>query len=166
MKSLGFLHQRSFDVGAVHACAIVAPVSQTAPRIGTMRTPFPAVTRYLALVSLVAACAATNSVTRSSFASASYREPLVLEIENHNWATVEVVIRHDSRETILGQVKAGDYVSLQVPTSVQALTDKVRIGARHAGGRDAYISEWFFLRGRTHLKLTIARDVTQSTLTY
>src|SRR5204863_9741659 len=60
--------------------------------------------------------------------------PVVLEVENHNWADVVLYVLHDGIQTRFAQVAAAHNASIQIPSQLQGQMGIIRIAARRIGG--------------------------------
>ncbi len=124
---------------------------------------------YFVVFGLVLACAGKHPVTAASLAdsppdSAVALEPVVLEVENHNWADVVLYVVHDGIETRFTQVAAAHNVSIEIPPRLQGQMGMIRIAARRIGGTDSYVSEAISVRGSSAIRLTIESSLSRSSV--
>jgi len=109
--------------------------------------------------SLVLGCAGRHPVTADSLAAAPPEtvaaEPIVLEVENHNWA--DVVLRFT-------QVAAAHNVSIEIPPRLQGQMGVIRIAARRIGGTDSFVSQAISLRGNSAVRVTIESSLSHSSV--
>ena len=123
---------------------------------------------YFIVSSLLLACAGRHPVTQDSLASAppeiTAPEPVVLEVENHNWADVVLYVLHDGVQTRFTQVAAAHNVSIEIPTRLQGQMGVIRIAARRIGGTDSYVSQAISLRGSSAVRLTIESSLNHSSV--
>ena len=89
-------------------------------------------------------------------------EPVVLEVENHNWADVVLYVLHDGVQTRFPQVAAAHNVSIEIPARLQGQMGVIRIAARRIGGTDSYVSQAISLRGSSAVRLTIESSLNHS----
>ena len=123
---------------------------------------------YFIVSSLLLACAGRHPVTQDSLAAASPEasapEPIVLEVENHNWADVVLYVLHDGVQTRFTQVAAAHNVSIEIPARLQGQMGVIRIAARRIGGTDSYVSQAISLRGSSAVRLTIESSLNHSSV--
>jgi hypothetical protein len=122
---------------------------------------------YFIVSSLFLACAGRHPVTADSLASATPEttaEPVVLEVENHNWADVVLYVLHDGVQTRFTQVAAAHNVSIEIPARLQGQMGVIRIAARRIGGTDSYVSQAISLRGSSAVRLTIESSLNHSSV--
>ena len=123
---------------------------------------------YFIVSSLLLACAGRHPVTLDSLASAppetTVPEPVVLEVENHNWADVVLYVLHDGVQTRFTQVAAAHNVSIEIPARLQGQMGVIRIAARRIGGTDSYVSQAISLRGSSAVRLTIESSLNHSSV--
>lgn len=118
--------------------------------------------------SLVLACAGKHPVTSNSLAEAKQdtvaAEPIVLEVENHNWADVVLYVVHDGVQTRFTQVAAAHKLSIEIPPRLQGQMGVIRIAARRIGGTDSYVSQALSIRGSSAVRLTIESSLNHSSV--
>ena len=124
---------------------------------------------YFVAFGLVLACAGKHPVTSASLAdsppdSTVVLEPVVLEVENHNWADVVLYVVHDGIQTRFTQVAAAHNVSLEIPPRLQGQMGVIRIAARRIGGTDSYVSQAISVRGSSAVRLTIESSLNHSSV--
>ena len=123
---------------------------------------------YFIVSSLLLACAGRHPVTQDSLAAAppetTAPEPVVLEVENHNWADVVLYVLHDGVQTRFTQVAAAHNVSIEIPARLQGQMGVIRIAARRIGGTDSYVSQAISLRGSSAVRLTIESSLNHSSV--
>jgi hypothetical protein len=93
-----------------------------------------------------------------------FQDPVVLEVENHNWADVILYILHDGVRTRFTQVAAAHKVSVEIPAELQGQMGIIRVSARRIGGTDSYVSEAISLRGSSAVRLTIESSLGRSSI--
>jgi hypothetical protein len=91
-------------------------------------------------------------------------EPVVLEVENHNWADVVLYVVHDGVQTRFTQVAAAHNLSIEIPPRLQGQMGVIRIAARRIGGTDSYVSQAISVRGSTAVRLTIESSLNHSSV--
>jgi hypothetical protein len=118
--------------------------------------------------SLVLGCAGRHPVTADSLAAAPLEtvasEPIVLEVENHNWADVVLYVVHDGVQTRFTQVAAAHNVSIEIPPRLQGQMGVIRIAARRIGGTDSFVSQAISLRGNSAVRVTIESSLSHSSV--
>lgn len=118
--------------------------------------------------SLLLACASRHPVTSNSLAEAApdtvAPEPVVLEVENHNWADVVLYVVHDGVQTRFAQVAAAHKLSIEIPPRLQGQMGVIRIAARRIGGTDSYVSQALSIRGSSAVRLTIESSLNHSSI--
>lgn len=124
---------------------------------------------YFAVSSVLLACAGRHPVTASALAdnpadTAIAAEPVVLEVENHNWADVVLYVLHDGIQTKFAQVSAAHHVSIEIPPRLQGQMGVIRIAARRIGGTDSYVSQALTIRGSSAVRLTIESTLAHSSV--
>ena len=90
--------------------------------------------------------------------------PVVLEVENHNWADVILFVVHDGIQTRFAQVAAAHNLSIEIPERLQGQMGIIKIGARRIGGDDTYLSQAISLRGNSSVRFTIESNLNRSTV--
>ena len=98
---------------------------------------------YFIVSRLLLACAGRHPVTQDTLAAAppetTAPEPVVLEVENHNWADVVLYVLHDGVQTRFPQVAAAHSVSIEIPTRLHQNASRHR---GRAGFRCFYVLRW------------------------
>jgi hypothetical protein len=115
-------------------------------------------------VLLLAACAARPKVEQAPEPTPPPLVPVVLDIENHNWADVVLYVLHDGRQTRLTQVGGAHDVSVEIPPRLQGQMGVIRLAVRRIGGKDGYVSESISLRGAPSVRLTIESNISRSSI--
>jgi hypothetical protein len=116
---------------------------------------------------LLLSCAGRHPVTADSLAAAPETvaaEPIVLEVENHNWADVVLYVVHDGVQTRFTQVAAAHNVSIEIPPRLQGQMGVIRIAARRIGGTDSFVSQAISLRGNSAVRVTIESSLSHSSV--
>jgi hypothetical protein len=90
--------------------------------------------------------------------------PVVLEVENHNWADVVLYVLHDGIQTRFAQVAAAHNASIQIPSQLQGQMGIIRIAARRIGGTDSFVSQAISLRGNSAVRFTIESNLNRSSV--
>ena len=90
--------------------------------------------------------------------------PIVLEVENHNWADVILYVVHDGSQTRFAQVAATHNVSIEIPERLQGQMGIIRIAARRIGGTDSFVSQAISLRGSSAVRFTIESNLNRSSV--
>jgi len=90
--------------------------------------------------------------------------PVVLEVENHNWADVVLYVIHDGVQTRFAQVAAAHNLSVEIPGSLQGQMGVIQIAARRIGGTDSYTSQSISLRGNSAVRFTIESTLNHSSV--
>jgi hypothetical protein len=89
---------------------------------------------------------------------------VTLEVENHNWADVNLFIIHDGVETRFAQVSAAHDVSLEIPEKLRGQMGVIRLEARRIGGTDSFLSQAISLRGNSAVRFTIESSLAHSSV--
>lgn len=119
---------------------------------------------WIALLVLGApACHRTPRTSALSPANASV-EPLVLEIENHNWSDVNIFVMHDGRTHRLGTATAAKDATMIIPPQYQGDTHNFQLVLYRIGGKDSFTSQ--LLTGNTGntVRLTIESKLEHSSV--
>ena len=90
--------------------------------------------------------------------------PVLLEIENHNWADVVLYVVHDGVQTRFTQVAAAHNLSIEIPERLQGQMGVIRIAARRIGGNDSFVSQAISLRGNSSVRFTIESSLSRSSV--
>lgn len=90
--------------------------------------------------------------------------PVVLEVENHNWADVVLYVLHDGIQTRFAQVAAAHNLSIEIPERLQGQMGVIRIAARRIGGTDSFVSQAISLRGNSAVRFTIESNLNRSSV--
>lgn len=126
------------------------------------------VTRPLAAGFLAAAITLTACAGRhrsgDEIAPAVSTDPIVLEVENHNWADVVLYIVHDGIQTRFTQVTAAHDISVEIPPRLQGQMGVIRLAARRIGGTDSFVSQAISLRGSSAVRFTIESSLSRSSV--
>jgi hypothetical protein len=134
---------------------------------GAMLKRLPCHAARVVVAVLLAACAARHPVTTAAEDPAPpppLLVPVILDVENHNWADVILYVLHDGRSTRLTQVSAAHDLSIEIPPQLQGEMGIIRLAVRRIGGRDSYVSESISLRGGPSVRLTIESNITRSSV--
>ena len=121
----------------------------------------------LIATSLFLACTGRHPVTADSLAEAPESiapEPVVLEVENHNWADVVLYVVHDGVQTRFTQVAAAHNLSIELPPRLQGQMGVIRIAARRIGGTDSFVSQAISLRGNSAVRVTLESSLSHSSV--
>lgn len=133
-----------------------------------MMVPRTIVASYFAISCLATACAGRSLPTPEALAPSSTvalpPDPVVLEVENHNWADVELYIVHDGVQTRFTQVAAAHNVSVEIPPRLQGQMGVIRLAVRRIGGTDSFVSQDISLRGNTAVRFTIESSLAHSSV--
>jgi hypothetical protein len=114
---------------------------------------------------LVAGCARSHPVTKLSDAAADPpAEPVVLEVENHNWSDINIYVLHDGRRDRLTTVTATKDVSMELPTKFQGEMGIFRLIVYRIGGRDSYVTDPISIRTGNTVRLTVESDLQRTSV--
>jgi hypothetical protein len=116
----------------------------------------------LVVAALLSACARRHAVVADP--ALAPPEPVVLEVENHNWADVVLYVLHDGVQTRFAQVAAAHNVSIKIPPQLQGQMGVIRIAARRIGGTDSFVSQAISLRGNSAVRFTIESSLSRSSV--
>lgn len=126
--------------------------------------PRTVVASYFVVASLLSACLGRHHGSEEAPSPYVAPDPVILEVENHNWADVELFVVHDGVQTRFAQVTAAHDVSIEIPAQLQGQTGMIRLAARRIGGTDSYISPEISLRGSSAVRLTIESSLSRSSV--
>ncbi len=119
----------------------------------------------LVAAALLSACARRHAITEeAAFAPPPPADPVVLEVENHNWADVVLYVVHDGVQTRFAQVAAAHNVSIKIPPQLQGQMGVIRIAVRRIGGTDSFVSQPISLRGNSAVRFTIESSLSRSSV--
>jgi hypothetical protein len=123
---------------------------------------------YFAMSCVLAACVGRSHPTPEALASGPEvvlpADPIVLEVENHNWADVVLYIVHDGVQTRFTQVAAAHDLSLEIPAQLQGQMGVIRLAVRRIGGTDSFLSQAISLRGSSAVRFTIESSLSRSSV--
>jgi hypothetical protein len=120
---------------------------------------------YLIAAAFLSACAHRHAITEEpDLVAVAAADPVVLEVENHNWADVVLYVVHDGVQTRLAQVAAARNVSMKIPPQLQGQMGVIRIAARRIGGTDSFVSQAISLRGNSAVRFTIESSLSRSSV--
>ena len=118
---------------------------------------------YCLVAFLLPACAGRHKLNEGEPAP-EVPSPVVLEVQNHNWADVVLYIVHDGTQTRFTQVPAAQDVAIEIPANLQGQMGVIRLAARRIGGRDSFVSEAISLRGSSAVRFTIESSLSRSSV--
>jgi hypothetical protein len=124
----------------------------------------PGLAARLGVVFLFVACAGRQHVDPAAEPPPPPAVPVILDVENHNWADVVLYVVHDGRQTRLANVGAAHDLSVEIPPQLQGEMGIIRLAVRRIGGRDSYMSESISLRGGPSVRLTIESNISRSSV--
>jgi len=118
----------------------------------------------LAVAVVLLGCAGRKHSDERASVAAVPITPIVLEVENHNWADVVLYVLHDGQRTRLTQVSAARDLSIEIPPQLQGEMGIIRFALRRIGGKDSFVTESISLRGGSAVRLTIESNINRSTV--
>ena len=124
----------------------------------------PGIAARLGVAFLFVACAGRQRVDSAQDPPPPPAVPVILDVENHNWADVVLYVVHDGRQTRLTNVGAAHDLSIEIPPQLQGQMGIIRLAVRRIGGRDSYLSESISLRGGPSVRLTIESNIGRSSV--
>lgn len=124
----------------------------------------PGIAARLGVAFLLVACAGRQHVDTAEDPPPPPAIPVILDIENHNWADVVLYVVHDGRQTRLTSVGGAHDLSVEIPPRLQGEMGIIRLAVRRIGGRDSYLSESISLRGGPSVRLTIESNLSRSSV--
>jgi len=134
-------------------------------RVGElMPLHLPGIAARLGVAFLFVACAGRQHVDPAEDPPPPPAAPVILDVENHNWADVVLYVVHDGQQTRLTNVGAAHDVSVEIPPQLQGQMGIIRLAVRRIGGRDSYLSESISLRGGPSVRLTIESNISRSSV--
>jgi hypothetical protein len=116
---------------------------------------------------LVAGCARSHPVAGTKLSDVEVAippEPVVLEVENHNWSDINIYVLHDGRRDRLTMVTAAKDVSMEFPTKLQGEMGVFRLIVYRIGGRDSYITDPISIRTGNTVRLTVESDLQRTSV--
>jgi hypothetical protein len=124
------------------------------------------VASYIALASLLSACAGRNRATAEDDADSrqALAGPVMLQVENHNWSDVVLFIIHDGRTNRFAQIAAAKDDSFEIPSRFLGEQGTIRLGLHRVGGRDDYRTEQVSVRTGDTIRLTIEGKLEHSSI--
>ena len=118
----------------------------------------------IASTAFLPACSHSIPVSDYEAPVAAPPVPVVLEVENHNWADVVLYVVHDGIQTRFAQVAAAHNLSIEIPERLQGQMGIIRIAARRIGGTDSFLSQAISLRGNSAVRFTIESNLNRSSV--
>lgn len=91
-------------------------------------------------------------------------QPVVLEVQNHNWADMIIYVVHDGRRTRLNTVTATKNSSLTIPPNIIGQIGNLQLMARRVGAYDRYLSQTVSIRTGSTIVLTLESDLRRSSV--
>jgi hypothetical protein len=125
------------------------------------------VASYFAMSCVLAACVGRSHPTPEALATPEVvlpATPIVLEVENHNWADIVLYIVHDGVQTRFTQVAAAHDLSIEIPDKLQGQMGVIRLAVRRIGGTDSFLSQAISLRGNSAVRFTIESSLSRSSV--
>jgi hypothetical protein len=117
---------------------------------------------YLIAAALLSGCARRHAIVEEP--ALAPQDPVVLEVENHNWTDVVLYVLHDGVQTRFAQVAAAQNVSMKIPPQLQGQMGVIRIAARRIGGTDSFVSQAISLRGNSAVRFTVESSLSRSSV--
>jgi len=118
----------------------------------------------IAVYSILPGCSHSVPVETAKLVDQVQAAPIVLEVENHNWADVVLYVVHDGVHTRFAQVAAAHNLSIEIPERLQGQMGVIQIAARRIGGTDSYLSQSISLRGNSAVRFTIESNLNRSSV--
>jgi hypothetical protein len=112
----------------------------------------------------ISACAHSTPVKGYEEPAPMSSGPVVLEVENHNWADVVLYVVHDGVQTRFTQVAAAHNASIEIPERLQGQMGIIRLAARRIGGTDSFVSQELSIRGSSAVRFTIESSLARSSV--
>src|SRR4051812_3359254 len=123
---------------------------------------------YFAFACLVTGCVGRSHPTPEALIASREvvlpPEPVVLEVENHNWADIVLYIVHDGVQTRFVQIAAAHDLSIAIPEKLQGQMGVIRLAVRRIGGTDSFVSQAISLRGNSAVRFTIESSLSRSSV--
>jgi hypothetical protein len=131
-----------------------------------MIVPRTIIASFLALATILAACAGRNHATPRDESNAPQSDsgPVMLQVENHNWSDVVLFIIHDGRTNRFAQIAAAKDGSFEIPSRLLGDQGIIRLGLHRVGGRDDYRTELVSVRTGDTIRLTIEGKLEHSSI--
>lgn len=118
----------------------------------------------VALVAAVLACRGSHFPEDVLPDPASQAQPVVLEVQNHNWADMIIYVVHDGRRTRLNTVVATKNTFLIIPPNLIGQAGSLQLIARRVGAYDRYVSPFISIRSGLTVVLTLESDLRRSSI--
>jgi hypothetical protein len=122
------------------------------------------VASYFVAASLLSACVGRHRASEEAPSPSAAPAPVVLEVENHNWADVVLYVVHDGVQTRFALITAAHDLSIEIPAQLQGQMGMIRLAAHRIGGNDSYISPEISLRGSSAVRFTIESSLSRSSV--
>jgi len=122
-----------------------------------------ATTWMLCLLPWASACHRTPPASALDPANTG-SEPLVLEIENHNWSDVNIFVVHDGRKNRLGTATAAKDATMIIPPQYQGDTHNFQLVLYRIGGKDSFVSQTLTSTTGNTVRLTIESKLEHSSV--
>jgi len=91
-------------------------------------------------------------------------EPVVLEIENHNWSDIVIYVLVEGKRYRFLNVRAAKDVSAELPRSHQGTMGMLRFALHRIGSPDEYVTEQISLRTGKTVRLTVESELHRSSI--
>ena len=92
------------------------------------------------------------------------KEPVLLEVENHNWADVVIYLLVEGKRYRFAQVGAAKDLSQEIPPSRQGSMGQLRFAIHPIGSREEHVTEVVSLRTGRTIRLTLESDLRRSSI--
>jgi hypothetical protein len=123
---------------------------------------------YFAFACVLTACVGRSHPTPEALAASSEvvlpPQPILLEVENHNWADIVLYVVHDGVQTRFVQIAAAHDMSIELPEKLQGQMGVIRLAVRRIGGTDSFVSQAISLRGSSAVRFTIESSLSRSSV--
>jgi hypothetical protein len=91
-------------------------------------------------------------------------DPLVLEVDNHNWSDVLIYIVHDGTSTRFLDLTAAKSATQEIPGRLVGSNGMLQFLVHRIGGVDDYLSPVVSVRTGFTVSLTLESDLRRSSL--
>jgi hypothetical protein len=122
----------------------------------------------LLLLSTVIGCNHSSRTLKDAIPESSdgelVQEPILLEVENRNWADVIIYLLVDGRRYRFLQVRGAKEVSKEIPKRQQGSMGMFRFAIHRIGSQDEFVTEQVSIRTGRTVRLTLESELHRSSI--
>ncbi|HWL40000.1 MAG TPA: hypothetical protein VNO75_07160 [Gemmatimonadaceae bacterium] len=118
----------------------------------------------LVTVTLIACSRARPTSDALLVAELTKPEPVLLQVQNNNWADVIIYLVHDGRRSRLNSVTATKTSEMLIPAKLIGQVSSIQLVAREIGGRERYVTQTISVRTGATIILTLESDLRRSSV--